>query len=521
MLSSEELQTVLNRFQKYNEKQLITREKAMKLLREIALKDEREMLTWIELNTKEGEKLFLGDLMLRIVDLCPDATLSVSANQWLQTIKEEKPVPTLSELKMQNNADNRQNTGMKPLRRFSVDLMHGEGILALPRDVLCIIFSELTSVPQIGRLMLVCKKFFNAAQTLLDRVRAPRLTAIVREKRPFFGELKFAVQVDEYRFLVVFLDGKVFLVSFEGSQRKETILHESFKAQSHHWVGKDLYLRDGRTIAVFSNDIFKVLYDLEHTTSDQSTELLLGSYLCFLPHRVVHLPSGKVSTVNTRFPQKTVFVSCSSKSAIAICRNVELLELVIATERTVPLRDNYTSLLDGEFLAVRDLASLDVQDHQRIGWKNIQGVCEGSTVVGAGKSLETQFFTKLLVYSHDTKTLNCCTASGTVPVKLETDFVAIRNQWMVSLARFNACVPLLKPSMAFYSTSKFETQLPDFGGRIHMLDSKSVLAFDNVVLLVDDAVAPAFLKFFSNSDVKVMKASPIPLPSYLPRPNAE
>lgn len=93
----------------------------------------------------------------------------------------------------------------------------------------------------------------------------------------------------------------------------------------------------------------------------------------------------------------------------------------------------------------------------------------------------------------------------------------IGHGWLISLSSFNACCPLVKPTMAFFSTSKFETQLPQVYGRIHLLD-ENVLAFDDFVILIDDAPPPFFLHHLRDDEVQVMRASPIPLPSYLPRP---
>lgn len=144
------------------------------------------------------------------------------------------------------------------------------------------------------------------------------------------------------------------------------------------------------------------------------------------------------------------------------------------------------------------------------------------------------FFTKLLLYASKEQQWKLKSLSGAVPVKIG-DYFAIGNGWAMSPSKYNATVPLLKPAMAHFQTAKFETQIPDLGGRIVLLDNTNVLAFNNVIFLVNDAAPPSFLAHAKDEDVDVMQgknlavlfrcflngsriALPIPLPSYLPRP---
>jgi hypothetical protein len=109
-------------------------------------------------------------------------------------------------------------------------------------------------------------------------------------------------------------------------------------------------------------------------------------------------------------------------------------------------------------------------------------------------------------------------ASGTFPVQLEKTMFPLSNGWLMSVSKYNACIPLVKPKMAYFASTKFETQLEKFGPRIFLLDTL-IVAYNNFVLLSDDQEAPSFLHSFGEEDVVVMQAAPVPLPSYLPRPN--
>lgn len=187
-LSSEQLHNIIVHYQgrMWNDEKTLPVHKAARFVKDLALKDEHDLLGWIEGCNRD--RVFVGDLLNRILAKNPLAELSVSAYNMVQDMKDQNEVVSLSQLF--SGAALASSSGQKATRlKFAVDLMGGEGILRLPRDVLGLIFEELGSVHAIGRLSFVCKKFFNAAMTVLDRVRAPRLTCISFSKA-FFKDSK-------------------------------------------------------------------------------------------------------------------------------------------------------------------------------------------------------------------------------------------------------------------------------------------------------------------------------------------
>ncbi len=139
---------------------------------------------------KASEDAWLGDFLARV--FARSATsLTESAQAWISEVS-NAPTPRLTLSQVLAGTAPEQVVARKSALRFEVG-PGNEGAMMLTKvsgrivwwenaqlncfekkDVLCVIFAELGSVEAVGRMLLVCKRWFNAAHSVLSQLRAPR-----------------------------------------------------------------------------------------------------------------------------------------------------------------------------------------------------------------------------------------------------------------------------------------------------------------------------------------------------------
>jgi hypothetical protein len=125
-------------------------------VKDLCLRSDGELLLWIDANAKE-DRILLGDVLKRVFSReLSSAQLTMSAKDWVSSLSDKLSPPTLKAILA---GTSESLDGRARGKQFKFDIpMVGEGILALPRDVLAfLIFSELSSVSAIAKMMFVCK----------------------------------------------------------------------------------------------------------------------------------------------------------------------------------------------------------------------------------------------------------------------------------------------------------------------------------------------------------------------------
>ena len=384
-------------------------------------------------------------------------------------------------------------------------------------------------------MLLVCKRWYNAAHSVLSQLRAPRALAVRLTLPPGQPEARALVQLEEDLFLRVAVPSALVRRRERGWETVRSLpqlaLHDVPRTL---WHRKELFLVLGGGVARLDGPewepalLTQAPFQEQMFRSLKEVLLSLGPFVLFGQYNQL--------TVELRDPRSfecladdgaaasfCIFVQHDPDTVLAF-RSGEVLELraVRPAGPGQPDRELGRVLrwepIRGTDLVLSIIARSSVCDPRSFVAPLPSADPRGGLVFLRPCLADDNFFTEATLYRHPGQ-WSYLTSSGVVPIRLRLPLCPAGSAWLCSVLPFSSTVAFLRPSMAYWAAVQFPEPLEMCGAPLLLRDAASgVQAWEGLVLLFGDASVPSFLRGVPDSEARVTAGRPVPLPPHLPRP---